>query len=167
MRTHAASIAALYDAHVHEVYRFVYRRCQDHSLAEDVTQETFTRALRGSKHPSDVTVGWLITVARNLLIDTLRRKAKYDDRLHLLAGSDTGGTAVEVAERLRVEDALQQLSVNYRLVLTLHYMDGYSVPALAKELGKTPKSVEAIVTRARRALRAELAHDEDGGEGRD
>lgn len=162
MTSHATSIATLYDAHVQEVYRFIYRRCQDHSLAEDITQETFARALRGSTHPSQVTCGWLITVARNLLIDTVRRESKYDDRLHLLAVPSGGGASVDVAERLRVEDALQQLSVNYRLVLTLHYIDGYSVPALAKELGKTPKSVEAIVTRARRALRAELSLDEGG-----
>lgn len=33
----ASSFADLYDVHVEEVYRFVYRRCRDHSLAEDVT----------------------------------------------------------------------------------------------------------------------------------
>ena len=47
-----------------------------------------------------------------------------------------------------------------RLVLTLHYVDGYSVPALAEHLGRSVKSVEGLVTRARRALRAEL--DEGG-----
>ena len=38
----------------------------------------------------------------------------------------------------------------------LHYVDGFTIPELADELGRTPKSIEALVTRARRALRKEL-----------
>ena len=155
-RSRAESIADLYDAHVHEVYRFVHRRCQDEQLSQDITQETFLKVLRGSIHPDDVTVGWLVTVARNHLFDTLRRQEQYEDKLRLMMGGASQTQPIDVAERLRIEGALQQLSLNYRLVLTLHYVDGHSVPAIAKRLGRSLKSVEALVTRARRAFRAEL-----------
>ena len=50
-------------------------------------------------------------------------------------------------------------------MLTLHYVDGYSVPAIAEHLNRSLKSVEALVTRARRAFRAELEQEipESGG----
>ena len=69
---------ALYDAHVDTVYRYVYRRCRDHALAEDVTQETFVDVVRSEVEPSTVTVAWLLTVARNKLVDILRRQIRYE-----------------------------------------------------------------------------------------
>lgn len=150
------SIAALYDTYGDEVYRFIYRRCRDHSLSQDITQETFLTALRGPTEPENITAGWLITVARNRLFDALRRQVSYEQRLELLIGGAEDGRTEDISERLRVEAALQKLSVDHRLVLTLHYVDGYTVPALGDHLGRSSKSVEALVTRARRALRAEL-----------
>ena len=68
---------------------------------------------------------------------------------------------IELAERLRVERAFDELSVDHRLILTLHYIDGLTVPALAKHLGRSGKSIEGLVTRARRELRAELDRGND------
>ena len=97
-RSRAESIAALYDAHVHEVYRFVYRRCQDDQLSQDITQETFLKVLRGSIHPDEVAVGWLVTVARNGLFDALRRQEMYEDKLRLIMGGADNGQSIDVAE---------------------------------------------------------------------
>lgn len=79
---------------------------------------------------------------------------------------------IEPEERLRVVNALNELSLDQRLVLTLHYMEGLNVPAMADNLDRSEKSVEALVTQARRELRATLdqggsasrtggAHDDD------
>lgn len=154
------SFAQLYDAHVDEIYRYVHRRCQDHSLAEDVTQDTFMAAIRGTDDPSTITVGWLITVARNRLFDVFRRQAAYEEKLQLVAPGATGDDEVDIAERLRVESALAVLPLNYRLVLTLHYINGMTVRAIADELDRSIKSVEALITRARRQLVAVLDGDE-------
>ena len=58
-----------------------------------------------------------------------------------------------------MEGALSELSVDHRLVLTLHYIDGLTVPALAEHLGRSVKSIEGLITRARRELRAQLGDD--------
>jgi RNA polymerase sigma-70 factor (ECF subfamily) len=150
------SIADVYDAHVDEVYRFVHRRCRHHAMAEDITQETFMAAIRSTDDPSSISVGWLLTVARNRLFDVLRRDARYGRKLRLVGVAETDGHDADLAERLRVEGALNELSVDYRLVLTLHYIDGFTVPALAEHLDRSVKSVEGLVTRARRELRAKL-----------
>ncbi len=160
----ASAIAGVYDAHVDEVYRFVHRRCRDHALAEDITQETFIAAIRSTDDPSSISISWLLTVARNRLFDVLKRQARYMDKLRLVGTSETVGHAAELVERLRVEEALNELSVDYRLVLTLHYIDGLTVSALAEHLGRSVKSVEGLVTRARRELRAQLSDGADGAE---
>lgn len=157
------SFAELYDAHVDEVYRYVHRRCRDHLMAEDVTQDTFMKAIRSGKEPGEITAGWLITVARNRLFDLLRRQLTYEEKLRLVAGGGVSETELDIAERLRVEGALEVLPVHYRLVLTLHYLNAMTVSAIAEQLDKTPKSVEALITRARRELIAALDATEDEG----
>lgn len=157
-----AGFTALYDAHVAEVYRYVHRRCRDTALAEDVTQDTFLTAVRTMDNPAGVSIGWLLRVARNRLVDLLRRQDRYTQKLRVIQGGAGGEDDEELlVDRLELEAAMEQLSVEHRLVLTLHYIDGYSVPALAEELGRTVKSVEGLITRARRNLRNELRSEDD------
>lgn len=150
------SFAQVYDAHVETVYRYVHRRCQDHSLAEDVTQDTFMTAIRSTTDPATITIAWLITVARNRLFDVLRRQTKYEEKLQLVANNTSRIDEIDIAERLRVEAALGVLPVHYRLVLTLHYINGMTVRSIADELDQSLKSIEGLVTRARRELVAIL-----------
>jgi len=138
-----------------EIYRFAFRRSRDHELAADVTQDVFVAAIRSIDDPADVTIAWLMTVARNRLIDILRRSSRYREKLRVIEG----GLAVDddlPYERVDLQLAMARLSVEHRLVLTMHYLDGHTVPALAEELGRSAKSVEGLVTRARRNLQREL-----------
>lgn len=149
--------AALYEAHAVEVYRYVHRRCRDRALAEDVTQDAFLAAVRTVDDPSSITVAWLIRVARNRLLDLLRREARYESKLQLVGARTDGPDRLDgVPDRLRMTAALEALRVEHRIALMLHYVDGLTVAALAAEMGRTPKGVEALLTRARRALRGEL-----------
>ncbi len=144
------SFAHLYDLHVDEVYRYVHRRCQDHGLTEDIVQETFIAAIGRADDPNEITVAWLIGVSRNKLFDVFRRQMVYDKKLKLLANSELPAGELDLAERLLVEAALRELPTHYRLVLTLHHMNGMTVPAIAKELDQSVKSVESLVARARK-----------------
>lgn len=153
--------ASMYDRHVEEIYRFVHRRCLDHSLSEDITQETFLKAIRSTDDPTSISAGWLVTVAQNLLFDELRRRSRSKGKLRLLITSEMNDEASALAERLRVHKALDELRPDYRLVLTLHYIDGFTVPALAERLNRSAKSVEGLVTRARRDLRTQLDQQTD------
>lgn len=126
-------------------------------MAEDVTQDTFLTAVRTMEDPSEINIGWLLRVAHNRLVDVLRRQGSYAGKLRLIGSGSSGDNHEDVTvQRLRVEDALEQLSVEHRLVLTLHYLDGRTIPELADELGRSAKAVESLVTRARRNLQKEL-----------
>jgi RNA polymerase sigma-70 factor (ECF subfamily) len=153
-----ARFTALYDAHVVEVYQFVHRRCRDRAMAEDVTHDAFLTAVRTVDDPNTITVGWLIRVARNRMIDVLRRQNRHTDKLRLIRGQ--GAAAADPSEawvdRVTVERAMDALGVEHRLVLTLHLLDGYTAPALAQELGRTVKSIERSIARAKVNLQREL-----------
>ena len=156
-RPRTGDFAALYERHAVEVYRYVHRRCRDQALAEDVTQDAFLAAIRTVEDPEAISVGWLIQVARNRLVDILRRQARYEGKLVLAgAGQEPADEPAAVVGRMRMTAALDELVVEHRIVLMLHYVDGLTVPALAEEIGRTPKAAEALLTRARRALRREL-----------
>lgn len=150
------SILAVYDAHVETIYRYVYRRCRDHSLAEDITQETFMTAVRYAEDSSKLNIAWLQTVARNRLFDVLRRDVRSEEKLRLIANSTTSSSEVNPVERMRVQEGLEALPIHYRLVLTLHYLNGVPVADIAEQLERTAKSVEGLLARARRALATEL-----------
>ena len=151
------AIGDLFDRDAGEVFRYVHRRCGDRSLAEDITQETFVAAVRSDIDPGEVTTAWLIRVASNRLIDVLRRQATYDRKIRLVPGPDDDRDVAEmITDGIRVREALDALPVTHRIVLTMHYIDGFSVPALADHLDRSPRAVESLITRARRRLRLEL-----------
>src|ERR1044071_841834 len=72
-----AQLEQIYDATFTDLYRYVSRRCGgQRELAEDVTQETWLRAIRewNRKGLPPNPIGWLTTVARNLLLNHFRRR---------------------------------------------------------------------------------------------
>jgi DNA-directed RNA polymerase specialized sigma24 family protein len=75
-RLSEADLERIYDETIAELYGFVSRRCGgQRELAEDVTQETWMRALRHwrTRGAPENPIGWLTTVARNLIVSHFRR----------------------------------------------------------------------------------------------
>lgn len=168
-----AAFATLYANYHDTVFQYLARRCRgDRHLAEDLTQDTFTRALsrltryRETGRPF---VAWLVTIAGNLLADYWR-SAWY--RRHVTWSDFTGDTgegllsedsdsdpAVEVVTSDRrqqlartLADAIGKLSDRQRQVVSLRYAKGLSVADTAHVLGVDEGAVKAATYRARRAL---------------
>src|SRR5688572_22486348 len=82
-RGDAAAVGRFYDQHVDALYAFVfYRVGRDAALAEDVVQETFTRALARVADYDPArggVVAWLCTLSRNAIRDHLRAARRSDD----------------------------------------------------------------------------------------
>ena len=91
-----------------------------------------------------------------------RRRDRYTAKLRLLRGGLAEATpAVEPVDRIVLEGAMGRLAIDHRLVLGLHYLDGLTVAELAQRLGRTPKAVEGLITRARRNLHRELERTDE------
>jgi RNA polymerase sigma-70 factor (ECF subfamily) len=152
-----SDLAAVYREYLAEVYRYVYRRCGDRALSEDVAQDAFLAVIRTADEPSEVSIGWLLRVARNRLIDIVRRSARYDSKLRLLQPRGSGVDEGEVvAETMRVRAALTELKEEHRLMLILHYIDGMTIAELADDLGRSEDATESLIRRARRNMVRQL-----------
>lgn len=161
-----AAFGAFYDHYVGTVYRFVHFRVGDRYLAEDLTADTFVRALRRigtfTWQGSDPGA-WLVTIARNLIAN--HRRAAVN-RFEIITDADLdvfrpghsreGNPEQEVIDHLTNVDlraAVKQLKTERQDVIVLRFLHGLSVAETAAALDT---SEGAVKMRQRRALQ-ELA----------
>ncbi|MDA0631838.1 sigma-70 family RNA polymerase sigma factor [Nonomuraea sp. MCN248] len=139
----------MYREHWPLVCGFLLRRTRDPHLAEDLAQETFikaTRALLGWRGQN--AAAWLLTIARNTLVDHLRRNRR---ELALPDVGELGVPPLHVAA-LDVRDALDRLPEQQRRLLALVYLEGFSMVEVAAMTGRTHSSIKTAVWRARAAF---------------
>lgn len=147
----------LYDASMPEVYGYLSSRCGSANVAEDLTSETFLAAADAVRRGvvPDLTVAWLIGVARHKLVDHWRRRER-DDRLLTAVESqpvpDDDPWEVHL-DLLVAHRVLGQLGGHHRSALTLRYLDELPVRRVAECLGRTEGATEVLLVRARKAFR--------------
>lgn len=156
----SVTLLALYDAHVGRVFSYLYRRCSDRAIAEELTSETFAAALDGLRRnpPRAADVGWLLGIARHKLVDHWRRRARDERNLRAVSSSEPDSVEIDLPwvddlDGDRAAVVLGRLAPHYRLALTLRYLDELSVPAMAELLGRSVHSTESLLARARQAFR--------------
>jgi RNA polymerase sigma-70 factor (ECF subfamily) len=159
----AEAFGLLYDRYVDQVYRYIAYRVASAAVAEDLTSETFLRALRriGSFTWQGRDVGaWFTTIARNLVADHYK-SGRY--RLELTTEDVTdSGTAptIEGPERAVLEgmtnkvllEAVKKLNAEQQECIVLRFLQGMSVSETAQVMGKNDGAVKALQYRAIRTL---------------
>ena len=92
-------LLTIYDRALPQVYGYLLDRCGDVATAEDLTSETFLAAVAAPR-PGDVSVPWLIGVARHKLVDHWRRRSR-DERLltEVAAETEVSSTTARVPRR--------------------------------------------------------------------
>lgn len=160
-----AELVELYDQALPEVYGYLAARTPSVGIAEDLTSDTFlaaaTSVLDGTV--PQLTVAWLIGVARHKLVDHWRRTGR-EQRLLEAVGSPPEPTTDEWEVRLdawTARDVLDSLAPHHRAALTLRYLDGLPVRQVAELLDRTEGATEALLVRARTAFRAAYPQEED------
>ncbi|NDK89206.1 RNA polymerase sigma factor [Gordonia desulfuricans] len=147
----------VYDDALPAVFGYVYRRCPDRRVAEDVTSETFLAALDTVRRDPTLTPGvaWLIGVARHKLADHWRRVQRTPEPVDELPDPPPDGDEWDIhLDRILAHHTLAQLTPVHRAVLTLRYVDDLPVAECAAALDRGVGATEALLTRAKRAFRA-------------
>jgi RNA polymerase sigma-70 factor, ECF subfamily len=151
----------LYDHYNTSVYRFIYYRVGSVALAEDLTSETFFRALRSMssfKWQGKDFGAWLMTIARNLTADhykagrTRLEFATEDMGAH---DSATDGPENAVLASLTNEallEALGELPPEQQECLIMRFLQGLSIAETAKVLGRSDGAVKQLQLRGVRNL---------------
>ncbi|WP_433314413.1 ECF subfamily RNA polymerase sigma factor, BldN family [Micromonospora chersina] len=161
----AEAFGLIYDRYVDTVFRFVYFRVGNRQLAEDLTSDTFLRALKriGSFTWQGRDLGaWLVTIARNLVADHFK-SGRY--RLEVTTGDvldadreDRGpegspeAAVVEHITNVALLTAVKQLNPEQQECIVLRFLQGFSVAETARAMGKNEGAIKALQYRAVRAL---------------
>ncbi|MCZ7533278.1 MAG: RNA polymerase sigma factor [Acidimicrobiia bacterium] len=151
-----ATFETLYERLLPVVYGYFLRRVGgDVALAEDLTQETFLSAVKTMPGTLASPEAWIITVARRRLVDHIRHKNRRPRTVSRDVDVASPGWPPDwsVDER-RLVVALSRLASSQRLVLILHYVDGFSVREVAQRVGRSVVATESLLARGRRALRS-------------
>jgi RNA polymerase sigma-70 factor (ECF subfamily) len=164
----AEAFGRLYDQYSDTVYRYIYYRVGGKATAEDLTSETFLRALR---RISTFTWqgrdfgAWLVTIARNLVADHFK-SSRF--RLEVTTGEMLDANEVErspedsVLESLSnaaLLEAVRKLNPQQQECVTLRFLQGLSVAETARAMGKNEGAIKTLQYRAVRTLARLLPDD--------
>ena len=150
----------LVQRHFDRVYRFIFRMSGSADDAEDITQETFFRVWnRGSSwKPNRVQFAtWLHQIARNLYIDSTRKRQpvlkNLDEEVSIVSSEDPVTDALNDSDAGYLREAIQNLPERQRTALLLCQIQGWTVAEAAEVLDSTVYAVDALLGRAKRHLR--------------
>lgn len=154
----------LIDAHYGSVYRFLLLLTCERNAAEDLTQEVFTAAWRAlDRFEGRASLGtWLHRIAYNTFVDAQRRADRRQGHAERVRAGESSPARDPVSELMAVEEVawvrqgLEQLDVDDRTVLVLHYVQGLSYRETAAVLGQPIGTVKWLTKRALDRLRRQL-----------
>lgn len=162
--------------HQNPLIGFFHRQLRDWQLAEDLTQETLLRvhSTAWDYLPRGTFKAWMYRIARNLLIDTTRRRA-HDCLVRAVKGHRTSDETEEVIARLAdelplpgeqmdhrdfartIDDLLPCIPEDQRLTFILHVFAGLSLPEVAEAMESNLPTTKSRLRLAREKLREKLA----------
>lgn len=151
--------ALLYDQYADPIYRYIRYRVRDTQLAEDLTSQTFLRAMEkiGDYKPGRGSFsGWLYRIARNGVIDHYRSHKHVetiDEEFDAPGDEDATERLAQGMAKEKVEEMLATLDDEKRDILVMRIWDGLSYAEIAEITGKTETNCKVIVSRTLAALR--------------
>jgi RNA polymerase sigma-70 factor (ECF subfamily) len=156
----------IYRETVHPLYRYTAGRSGgDRELTEDIVQESYLRALDdwNRKSVPDSPLAWLKRVARNILVDYLRKK-KWNTAADPDLIPDSGGrTSGDQFKSLETFWAISSLGRKKAKIIEAFYYDGMSVREIADGMAISERAVEGQLRRARLSLKTVLPKSELNG----
>lgn len=158
-----------YNKNVDKVYRFVYFRCQDKALTEDLVSEIFIKVLEHFHEYDEKKsrTAWLMTITKNHLAnfwrdrkvaipletDSNEEEEKSDDGKWLKAGI---AAAEKESNRFFARELLAKLKPEEAEIVTLHYLFGYSYSEIGEYKGMSEGAVKVAAHRIIRKLQSFL-----------
>lgn len=160
------------------VFSLVYRMVRNRTLAEDLAQEAFIRAFNAidGYNPRYKFSSWIFKIANNHTIDHLRKKRLDTVSIHGSPHASTQEEAVQTSVVVEsggenpeefvehrelgslIEQAIGELRPEYRSVVLLRHVEGYSYDEIADVLDLPLGTVKTYLHRARSELKEALAH---------
>jgi RNA polymerase sigma-70 factor (ECF subfamily) len=153
------------------LYRFFYRSLGNHADAEDLTQKTFIRTYKAASRyrPTAKFSSWIFTIARNLLIDEIKRKQKaqtieFQEELTSMTSLSLDGKSVVDEWKEIFQHVLQGTPEKQRTALLLRVQQEWTYLEIANLMEVSEQVVKTWIHRARQKLKNKLKILEKKGE---
>lgn len=150
------------------VHRFLQGRCSDAALAEDLTQDTYIRAMRAIgtsfRGGSSEFVAWIVRIARNRFLDhvksgRVRWEMAVDNVPVTVATSNPEADVISTIQGAELRRALSRLTEEQQEVVYMRFLQGLQISEVAAATGRSDGAVKALQFRALRALQKILADE--------
>ena len=167
----ADAFAVIYNSYVERIYRFVYFKLGSREEAEDATNDIFLRTwhylINGQSKQVKSVSGLLYTIARNVVVDMYRDKARrqtvslQNEEVEKISSSDNVLEKLAIkGESAHIEKALRSMKQEYQEVILLHFIEELSFKEIAEMLGKNPLNVRVLLHRALKKLKEMLEKEQ-------
>lgn len=158
-------LTLVYEKYHRELYLYIYSLSRNHHIAEDLTQETFLKALLSLPEEHGNIRAWLYMVARNLFFN-YREKASRNVSLEEemerpVEEKDLLANMIENERKLQLYQALKKLDMKKREILLLQYFGDLSQKEIAAVLHITLENVRVLAYRAKKELKKYM--EQQGG----
>ncbi|MCF6345896.1 MAG: sigma-70 family RNA polymerase sigma factor [Thiomicrorhabdus sp.] len=146
----------LVSAYAKDLYRYAYWLCKNPTVAEDLVQETFTRAWKAIDRLKDekAAKAWLITILRR---ENARMYEKYQPPFteldETLIAESSASEPLPMLEKAQLQEFIMQLSNDYREPMVLQVLWGFSGEEIATQLNLKLATVNTRLFRARQKLK--------------
>jgi len=166
-RGDAEAFAALYRLNVQAIYRYIYYRVNDAALAEDLTGDVFTRAIKGMSGYEDQGkpfAAWLYRIAHARVVDHYRRVERHPQETALddepiPAEGDLDGELLRKQAASVLREAIAGLTDEQQQVVILRFIEGHRTEQVAQLMDKNVNAIKALQHRALRTLAGRLQRD--------
>ncbi|MBR6678051.1 MAG: sigma-70 family RNA polymerase sigma factor [Oscillospiraceae bacterium] len=151
----------VYRLYFKDVYRYALSLCKNETLAEELTQETFFKALQNLERfdgKCKIYV-WLCQIAKNSYFSHLKKERRYDSDVEwesLAAEGDMEGETLQKAEIFELHKRLHALEEPYKEVFSLRTFGELPFAQIAELFGKTESWARVTYHRARLKIKEEL-----------
>ncbi len=156
------SFGKLYDKYIKKIYDFIYYKVGSREVAEDLTQQTFLKALRKIENfnaSHGYFSAWVYKIARNSVIDHYRT-AKYNSNIEDMwdLGSKEN-VEIDIHNKLKIENVrkyLNKLKPEQRELVVMRVWQGLTYKEISEILGKSESSCKMMFSRVIGKLRKKM-----------
>jgi RNA polymerase sigma factor (sigma-70 family) len=154
-------IEEIYNTYFKDVFLYVYSLSGDKHIAEDITSETFMKALTSLdsfRGDSDIRV-WLCQIAKNSYYSYLGKKKNFVDLESLPESASEDNVEQEITTSqasMKVHEIIQNLKEPYKKVFTLRVFGELSFKQIGKLYAKSDNWACVTYHRAREKIKARL-----------
>lgn len=150
----------LYDKYYTEIYLYAFSLCKDHYIAQDLTSDTFFKAMLSLDDSIQYIKYWLLRVCKNLFFDYVRKNSTLS-----IAGGLENSISMEETPLDRIIESeekkilyrhVMNLRPSYREIIILYYYCDLTLKEISFQTGLSEGAVKTLLFRARKKLKVEM-----------